>query len=368
MKNIKLLTVVGARPQFVKAAVVSRSINDFNINNKEVNISEDILHTGQHYDHNMSDVFFEEMEIPQPKYNLGIGGRNHGEMTGRQIIEIEKILLKNKYDAVLVYGDTNSTLSATIAACKLNIDIIHVEAGLRSFNMSMPEEVNRVLTDRVSRLLLCPTDISVANLKNEGFENSTNSEIKLVGDVMLDAALYYRAKKLQPTGVEIDNKRSFALATIHREENTGDIQLSHIVDQFNLIATQIDIVLPVHPRIKDRLATIDKPINFKIIEPVSYFEMLWLLDKCSLVITDSGGLQKEAYFFNKYCITLRNETEWVELIDNKVNFLHPVTSKNLNEKVEQIIQMPNDRFKHTSLYGNGDAGKKIIEIIAGLYK
>jgi UDP-GlcNAc3NAcA epimerase len=312
---MKIVTVIGARPQFVKAATVSRALLKNGIN-------EVIVHTGQHHDRNMSQVFFNEMEIPTPHYNLEIQGLNHGAMTGRMLEKIEEVLLKEKPDYALVYGDTNSTLAGALAAVKLHIPVAHVEAGLRSFEMRMPEEVNRILTDRVSKVLFCPTQTAIDNLNKEGYK-SIDCEMVLSGDVMYDAVLFYRQKiKTHSTVIQKENLegKPFVLVTIHRAENTNDPKrLQEICEALNEIQKEQQVVLPLHPRTKAYLQSQNLKLNAKIIDPIGYFDMLALLENCSLVMTDSGGLQKEAYFFNKYCITLRDQTEWVELVHANAN-------------------------------------------------
>lgn len=309
----KIVTILGARPQFVKAAVLSRIIAKYNA------VEEVIIHTGQHYDTNMSDIFFEEMEIPIPKYNLAINGMGHGAMTGQMLIEIEAVLMKEKPDLVLVYGDTNSTLAGALAAKKMNIKVVHVEAGLRSFNMKMPEEINRILTDRISDLLLCPTDSAIENLQKEGFKNLPAKMVKC-GDIMKDAVEFYGKFSGQKSSI-ISNlsliPNEFVLATIHRQENTDELEkLKGIFEGLELIGKEKQVVLPLHPRTKAILKQHNLNYDIKIIDPVGYFDMMELLKKCNLVITDSGGLQKEAFFNKKHCIIAREETEWVELIAN----------------------------------------------------
>jgi UDP-GlcNAc3NAcA epimerase len=309
----KIVTILGARPQFVKAAVLSRTIS------KHKEVEEVIVHTGQHYDANMSDIFFDEMGIPKPTYNLAINGLSHGAMTGQMLQKIEDVLLIEKPDLVVVYGDTNSTLAGTLAAKKLNIRVAHVEAGLRSFNMKMPEEINRILTDRISDLLLCPTDTAVSNLMNEGFENIPTKIIKC-GDIMKDAVEFYSKVSDEKSSIIKDlklQKNEFVLATIHRQENTDTIEnLKSIFEGFQEISKTKQVVLPLHPRTKAILDKNRLNYNIKIINPVGYFDMLELLKNCNLVITDSGGLQKEAFFNKKHCIIAREETEWVELVSN----------------------------------------------------
>lgn len=352
----KIVTVVGARPQFIKAATLSRQF-------PTVGVEEIIIHTGQHFDNNMSDVFFEEMEIPRPAYHLDIHNLTHGAMTGRMLEGIEKILLKEKPDGMLVYGDTNSTLAGALAAVKLNIPVIHVEAGLRSFNMEMPEEINRILTDRISSLLFCPTDVAVQNLKREGFEHFPARIIKN-GDVMQDAALYYASKAEEKSDIlqKIGGEK-FVLATIHRQENTDHPEkLRNIVEGLNQIHRQVRVIVPLHPRTRKILQQLSIIPNFTIIEPVGYFDMIVLEKSCELIITDSGGVQKEAFFFGKHCITLREQTEWTELVENGFNIL-------VGSDVEKLLQafatFQNKKSDFSiNLYGNGHAAEKAAKEIA----
>jgi len=347
---MKILTVVGARPQFVKAAVLSRKF-------KEYNIDEVIVHTGQHFDVNMSEVFFEELSIPRPNYNLEISSMSHGKMTGRMLEEIEMLIIAEKPDAVLVYGDTNSTLAGSLAAAKLHVQIIHVEAGLRSFNMRMPEEVNRVLTDRLSTLLLCPSQISMNNLKREGFDMKTD-RILNVGDIMLDATIFY--KKLAPKSRSI--KSNYILCTIHRAENTDDeLLLGEIVDSLNKLNEDKTVVVPLHPRTKSKLKEFGLKLNTIIIEPAGYLQMLELIGNSDLVITDSGGLQKEAYFFEKKCVTIRKETEWLELIKLGVNIISSAQDGNIVNDVKSMLARKVDFT--SNIYGNGNAGELITKAI-----
>jgi len=349
---MKLLTVVGARPQFVKAATVSRVVAKTN------SVEEQIIHTGQHFDKNMSEVFFTEMKIPKPHYNLGVSNLGHGAMTGRMMEALEKIFVAQKPDWVLVYGDTNSTLAAALTASKLHIKVAHVEAGLRSFNMKMPEEVNRILTDRISNILFCPTDTAIQNLQKEGFE-SFDSKIIQCGDVMLDAALFYQNFERKP---DFDLPKEYVLATIHRAENTNDLKkLKIIIDTFNEISKSIPIVFPIHPRTKKILEDNNISTHFKLIPPVGYLEMIYLIRNSKMVMTDSGGLQKEAYFFKKPCLTLRDQTEWIELIQVGANELTPITSNDIISNFETMIASSGN-FEN-QLYGDGNAAKKIIQTI-----
>jgi len=306
----------------------------------------------------MSDIFFQEMQIPAPKYNLALNSMSHGAMTGRMIEKIEEVLLLEKPDCLLVYGDTNSTLAGAIAAVKLKIKIAHVEAGLRSFNMNMPEEINRILTDRISNVLFCPTDQAVKNLSLEGFKNFGN-DILNVGDVMYDAAMYYADFSNKKSTVSIP-ENDFVLVTIHRAENTDDpARLKSIVEALNEISKKLRVILPLHPRTKKIIANLGLELAFEPIEPVGYFEMIEFLKKCRLVLTDSGGLQKEAYFFNKYCITMRDETEWIELVETEANFLAGSNKDKIISVFNNLIDT-NVNFK-PGLYGNGKAGDKIVE-------
>ena len=355
---MKIVTVVGARPQFVKAAALSREFA------KHDNIKEVIIHTGQHFDKNMSDVFFEEMQIPHPKYNLNINCLSHGAMTGRMLEEIEKILILEKPDYLLVYGDTNSTLAGALAAKKLHIRVVHIEAGLRSFNMAMPEEVNRILTDRISDILFCPTSTAINNLEKEGFRNFISS-IFNVGDVMQDAALFYEKQSDQNSDIlnhQHIKKNEYYLCTLHRAENTNNMErLASIIKGLNNLPSKYYTVLPIHPRTKQLLSNFKLNPNIKIIRPVGYFDMIQLIKNSRLVITDSGGLQKEAYFFNKFCITTRDQTEWTELITHGYN---KIVGANSNKIIECVKYFESITFnKEIELYGGGLASQKIVSNI-----
>ncbi|MGD9041920.1 MAG: UDP-N-acetylglucosamine 2-epimerase (non-hydrolyzing), partial [Desulfobacteraceae bacterium] len=322
---MKIVTIVGARPQFIKAASVSRAIQKHNKENQG-QIREIMVHTGQHYDENMSQVFFDELEIREPDYNLGVGSGTHGQMTGAMLEKIEEVLLQEKPDIVLVYGDTNSTLAGALAASKLHFPVGHVEAGLRSFNRQMPEEINRVLTDHVSTFLFCPTDTAVANLKKEGI---TKGVFK-VGDVMFDSFLFNKrlAEKksviLSALGLKPKN---YCLATVHRQENTTNgKRLSGIFEAFNKLASQdCPFIAPLHPRTAKALDELGKERlcgpHVRILEPISYLDMILLETHARVILTDSGGVQKEAYFAKTPCITLREETEWVELVEHGYNVI-----------------------------------------------
>jgi len=350
MKIIKIVTILGARPQFIKAGSVSREMAKYE------EIEEIIIHTGQHFDTNMSDVFFKEMKIPKPKYNLNINGLGHGAMTGQMLEGIEEILIKEEPDWVLVYGDTNSTLAGALAASKLHIKIAHVEAGLRSFNMKMPEEVNRILTDRVSSLLLCPTASAVENLMNEGYSQLENRIVKN-GDVMQDGAMFYTNLAQRPIeGLD----SGFILATIHRAENTDDEErLESIFIALNSLAEKKKIVLPLHPRTASLLPSkLKLHSNIIVIEPVGYLKMVWLIKNASLIMTDSGGLQKEAFFFQKPCLTLRDETEWIELLEHNFNVLVGAETSKIIDSYENHIF---NKDYSIDLYGQGKASQKIIQ-------
>ncbi|HYV92837.1 MAG TPA: UDP-N-acetylglucosamine 2-epimerase (non-hydrolyzing) [Chitinophagales bacterium] len=353
---MKVVTIVGARPQFIKAAAVSRSIR------KRKNIREILLHTGQHFDANMSAVFFDELEIPKPAYNLDINNLHHGAMTGRMLEGIEEILLKEKPDWVMVYGDTNSTIAGSLAAKKLHLKVAHVEAGMRSFNMRSPEEINRILTDRVSDLLLCSTTAARENLQREGFQ-SFDCKIILSGDVMYDAALYYSEKAQQDLQIlKAIPFKEFVLCTLHREENTDDpATLKHILSALKKIHREIPVVLPLHPRTRRRLKSFDLKFPFCIIDPVGYLGMLVLLNRCEMVITDSGGLQKEAFFFKKFCITLREETEWIELVHLGVNRIAGSDEKKILSAF-QFFGRKKFSAKEKP-YGTGNASEKIVNAL-----
>lgn len=354
----KIITVVGARPQFVKAATISRQFS-------KMGVDEKLLHTGQHFDDNMSKVFFDEMEIPRPAYNLDIHGMAHGAMTGKMLEGIEKIFINENPEAVLVYGDTNSTLAGALAAVKLHIPVMHVEAGLRSFNMRMPEEINRILTDRISSLLLCPTETAVQNLKREGFD-LLPAKVVRNGDVMQDAALYYaEAAELRSQILDKYALREFVLATIHRQENTDDPEkLKMLIAGLNHINREIRVVLPVHPRTRNLLRMWDIIPEFLMIDPVGYFDMIKLLKHCALVITDSGGVQKEAFFFKKFCITLREETEWIELVEGGFNQLVGTDTAKL---LQAFAFLMNQKADFTmNLYGNGKAAEMAATLIINM--
>lgn len=356
----KIVTILGARPQFVKAAVLSRVIAKYQ------KIEEVIVHTGQHFDANMSEVFFNEMGIPAPKYNLDVNGVGHGAMTGQMLEKIENILLDEQPNAVVVFGDTNSTLAGALAAQKLQIKVIHIEAGLRSFNMEMPEEVNRILTDRISSLLICPTTTAIKNLENEGFENLP-IQIENFGDIMKDAVSYYsefsqeKSEIIKELGL---SENDFVLATIHRQENTDNLEkLKGIFEGLSEIHKSKQVVIPIHPRTKNILDKHNLQFPLTFIEPVGYFDMLELLKKSSLVVTDSGGLQKEAYFNKKYCIVAREQTEWVELIENNFAVLVGANQVKMQEAFQKFSRAKHDFSMN--LYGS-EVGEKIHKSILNL--
>lgn len=349
-----ILTIIGARPQFIKAAVVSRAFKEHRSDIKEI-----IIHTGQHYDGNMSKIFFHELGIPQPDYNLQIGGGTHGQNTGQMIEKIEETLLKVKPDWVLVYGDTDSTLAGALSAVKLHIPVAHIEAGLRSFNRRMPEEINRVLTDHIADLLFTPTDSATRNLTDEGI---SGMKVQQVGDVMYDAALYYAERAEQRSRIletERLKSKNYILATIHRAENTDDpIRMQNILAGF--AESEMTIVWPVHPRTRKRIIEfgLQMPLIIKAIEPIGYLDMIMLEKHAGMIATDSGGIQKEAYFHKVPCMTLRDETEWVELIECGANIL-------VGADRNKIISAYNGKYEvkrfDINIYGSGDAGKTITK-------
>jgi len=352
---MKIITIIGARPQFIKAAMVSRAIS-------QSGIKEDIIHTGQHFDKNMSEIFFEEMGIKKPSINLGIGGGTHGKNTGRMIEAIEKVLLDQKADCVLVYGDTDSTLAGSLAASKLHIPVAHVESGLRSFNRKMPEEINRVLTDHISNILFIPTKNAELNLKSEGIKEEA---IYFVGDVMYDAALYFGevAKKESSILDRLDvNANEYSLVSIHRAENTDDFKRLHSIIS-GLKHYNKTIIFPMHPRTKKYLKKFKLKVPTNVIEipPVGFLDMIMLEMNANLIATDSGGVQKEAFFHKIPCVTLREETEWVELIDSGWNKLASPTD---SKKITKILNNSLGNIgKNITPYGNGNASELIANAL-----
>lgn len=359
---MKIVTVVGARPQFIKAAALSRVIRD----DYAGKIEEVLVHTGQHFDANMSEVFFKELDIPQPKYNLEISGGQHGAMTGRMLESVETVLLREKPDWMLIYGDTNSTLAGALAAAKLHIPVAHVEAGLRSFNMRMPEEINRILADRVSSLLFCPTETAVNNLKLEGVSKGVHN----VGDVMYDVALFYRdrarqqSKVLQTLGVK---PSGFALATCHRAENTDDPQrLGEILSALAEVAGQMPLVLPLHPRTRKLVGEYGLSHHLKaltVTEPLPFLDMVALEQAARIILTDSGGVQKEAFFYGVPCITMRDETEWVETVELGANRLVGASRTTIVSAAAEILASP-VKGVHPTPYGDGQAAQNIMSHLA----
>lgn len=373
---MKIAHVVGARPQFIKYFPVSRAIR--NINGSESYIKDVLIHTGQHYDYKMSRIFFDELGIKEPDYHLSVGSSNHGEQTALILQRTEEVYLREKPDIVLVYGDTNSTLGGALASAKLHIPVAHIEAGLRSFNKKMPEEINRVLTDHVSSILLCPTKVAVKNLKNEGFNlilndgelmddcpyhisykaDPSNPVVCNVGDVMHDALLY--SIKIAEEKSDILRKldlapKTYRLMTMHRAENTdNEDRFKEIIDFINHASSGAKVLFPMHPRTRKIYEKADKRLsdNVRIIEPVGYFDLLKLVKYSDLVMTDSGGLQKEAYWLKVPCLTLRDETEWIETVESGWNILY----KNYSG-----THTPAD--SDTLLYGDGNAGRNIVEIL-----
>lgn len=359
MTPMKIVTVVGARPQFIKAAAVSRALQA----RSGEGLAEVLVHTGQHYDKMMSDVFFEELGIDAPAYNLAIAGGGHGAMTGRMLEALERVFIDERPDWVLIYGDTNSTLAAALAASKLHIPIAHVEAGLRSFNMRMPEEVNRIVADRLSTLLLCPTEAAITNLRREGVTDG----VHLVGDVMYDVALHFsraadeHGQLLAQLGLV---PQAYALATCHRAETTDDpAQLEGVVRGLAEIARQLPVVLPIHPRTRGKLAEFgltERLAGVQLIEPVSYLDMVTLEKNAAVIVTDSGGIQKEAFFYRVPCVTTRRETEWVETVDAGWNVLVGTDSEAMVSAVASRAQR--ERLD-AQPYGEGDAANRILDLL-----
>lgn len=348
---MKIISIVGARPQFIKCAPLSRELRKVH--------QEILVHTGQHYDHDMSDIFFEELNIPKPDYNLGVGSGNQGEQTGKMLTEIEKVLIKEKPDLMLVYGDTNSTLAGALAAVKLRIRIAHVEAGLRSFDRSMPEEINRVLTDHISDILFCPTQTAVDNLGKEGITRG----VHLVGDVMLDALEYNKnvAEKksniIEKLGLE---RGKYLVITIHRPSNTDSHEnMSNIIKALHEIREAV--VFPVHPRTRKYMHkySLDIPANIRLIEPLGYLDMLKLMAGARKILTDSGGMQKEAYILKIPCIMLRKNTEWIETLEGGWNVLVGAN----RDKIINAVQRLAPDGDQKEIFGISGASERILEVI-----
>lgn len=374
---IKLVTIIGARPQIIKAAALSRSINKHYSNS----IQEIIVHTGQHYDENMSQVFFNELGIPAPHYNLNVGSGTHGKQTATMISGIEEILLIEKPNGIVLYGDTNSTLAGAIAAGKIHVPVIHIEAGLRSFNKAMPEEINRIMCDHVSTLLFSPTKTGYINLQNEGFKtdnikpyNVNNPKIYHSGDVMYDNSLYFSEIAEQKSDILTRSKlekNKFILATIHRNNNTDEPErLNALFKALYKISEEndTDIVLPLHPRTAKLLqhnlnpelyTRVTSSKHIKLIEPVSFLEMIVLEKNCNMVMTDSGGVQKEAFYFKKPCVILRPETEWVELVECGSAIIADADEAKILKGYEALIH--NKHLQYPEFYGNGKAAEFICE-------
>jgi len=380
---LKLVTIVGARPQFIKAAAISRVIREKGAGT----VKEILVHTGQHYDDNMSKVFFEQMEIPLPGYNLEVGSGNHGKQTGLMIMKLEEVLLKEEPDMVLIYGDTNSTLAGAIAASKLQIPVSHVEAGLRSFNKNMPEEINRILADHVSTLLFTPTKTAYDNLVREGFNpepdtpfSASNPKIIPCGDVMYDNALYYGKVAESHHGVfnqlKVD-RDNYVLCTVHREQNTDNAdRLNSILSCLNRVSKEknVDIVMPLHPRTQKMMHYLpDKKIvdeirdNDRIIlsDPLPYLEMLLLEKNSQLIMTDSGGVQKEAYFFRRPCIVLRQESEWKELLEIGTAILADTDQERIIAAYDQLTEKNLPDFP--PIFGDGKASEQVVRSIIDFF-
>jgi len=385
MSTIKILNIVGARPQIIKASAISRAIRKY----YPEKITEIIVHTGQHYDKEMSAVFFDELEIHKPDYNLGVGSAGHGRQTSMMITGIEEVLLKEKPDCVLLYGDTNSSLAGALAASKLHFPVIHIEAGLRSFNKSMPEELNRIMSDHSSTLLFAPTNAAFKNLMNEGFrpENSPpytidNPKIYFTGDIMYDNALFYSelAEKKKISFIEElkVTRDNYILTTIHRDINTDDIRrLEDILTSFKTLSEEhsITFVMPLHPRtiisLKTNLPSLYQDLlnceYVRIIPPVSYLEMILLEKTCRMIITDSGGVQKESHFFRKPCIVLRKETEWVELVNNGTAVLVDADPVRIRTEFERLLKN-GSALEFPGFYGNGKTAEFILEEIMMMFE
>jgi UDP-N-acetylglucosamine 2-epimerase len=388
---MKIITIVGARPQFIKAAAVSRAIQAFNQRRRSFGrprskkrIQEVLVHTGQHYDYLMDRVFFEELALPKPDYHLGVRSGSHARQTAMMLERIETVLKKERAEVVLVYGDTNSTLAGALAAVKLNIPVAHVEAGLRSYNRTMPEEINRLLTDHLSTFLFCPTHQAVRNLLEEGIKDGKTKVVKKVGDVMYDSILYYSelAEKKSSILEDLDlltfkgsprpqsaiRIPHYYLATLHRAENTDNPKrLKSILKALNKIGKDVPVILPLHPRTKKMMKTFHffpETQGIKLIDPVSYLDMLTLEKNAKAILTDSGGVQKEAYWFGVPCFTLRDETEWMETIQSGWNILVGSEMKTIVDEVRRRKGRKSP-LKKRGIFGDGKASEKIVQIIVG---
>ncbi|MFY9283231.1 MAG: UDP-N-acetylglucosamine 2-epimerase (non-hydrolyzing) [Miniphocaeibacter sp.] len=349
---MKILSIIGARPQFVKEAIIQKEINKYD------DIEEIVVHTGQHYDENMSDIFFQVLNMKKPDYNLGINGSSHGQMTGNMLIEIEKIMIKEKPDVVILYGDTNSTLAGAIAASKLKIKVAHIEAGLRQEPKDMPEEINRVITDRISDYLFVPSDYGLKNLEGEGIKNN----VFFTGDVMYDIYLemipYFDNSLIEKLNLEANN---YIVMTLHRDFNVDDPKkLQTILEQVAMVNSETPVVWPIHPRTAARIKTnnLEKYIrDLKVLDPIDYLNLMGLVQNCKKALTDSGGFQKESYFANKEGVVVMPDTSWRELTDKGINLLAEP-----NEIYEKIMENNNTKFEK-GIYGNGDSAKQIIKIL-----
>jgi UDP-N-acetylglucosamine 2-epimerase len=380
---IKVVTIIGARPQFIKAATVRRAIHAFNSGRSSgrntkasKKIREILVHTGQHYDYLMDKVFFEELQLPHPDHHLGVGSGSHARQTGIMLERIEAVLQKEKPQGVIVYGDTNSTLAGALTAAKLHIPVAHVEAGLRSYQRTMPEEINRLLTDHLSTLLLCPTASAVNNLGREGINDGKEKVVKKVGDVMYDSILYYskiaerRSRILEKLNLLTPNSElptsNYYLATLHRAENTDNPErLGSLLKALGVIGLKNPVILPVHPRTNKMMRIhrlLPKSQGLRLIDPVSYFDMLTLEKNAKAILTDSGGVQKEAYWLNVPCLTLREETEWVEIVEMDWNRLVGFEMKKILRGIRHFEKT--DRANRRPwIFGDGKAGQKIVRLL-----
>lgn len=369
--RVKLITVIGTRPQFVKASAFSRSIEKYNLSDdNQIIIDHTLIHTGQHYDTNMSEIFFDELGLSRPDILLKIKKENntHAKMTAQIMIDLEPILLEKKPDYLIVYGDTNSTIAAALAASKLGIKIIHIEAGLRSFNKLMPEEINRILTDHISDILFCPTKESMRNLSDEGL----SSKAEITGDIMLDVNNFNLEKAIKNFKYDkyLDSNSNFVLATIHRQE-TVDVKenLVEVLKAFEIISKSYYVIFPIHPRTRKMISQfqLDHMLkNLILINPVGYIEMLGLINNSTLVMTDSGGLQKEAIYNNKFCLIIRNETEWVEIVENNFGSITGYDSNSIIKSFSKFIKL---EFNNTqNLYGNGMSANIMLNSIIKSFK